>query len=195
MLHVIYYIYTVYELHMCMWDQNRDVYSVQRVVLEWEDLKVIWAMQFPPPSLYCALHCTQRCYCRTANCSRTGHAKRGATCTYLKACSPPHFSTPTALKQHRDQSIRPVPISDSDYSDMYQWTVIHIKWQWQWSVNHIHCTVYLVCALCTIEWSSWSQVKWFSDLVIQWFSDSVTLQWSVIQWSELVISDSVIQWH
>ena len=69
-----------------------------------------------PPSLYC----TQRCYCRTANCSRTSHAKRGATCTYLKACSPPHFSTPTALKQHRDQSIRPVPTSDSDYSDIYQ---------------------------------------------------------------------------
>ena len=73
-----------------------------------------------PPSLYCAPHCTQRCYCRTANCSRTGHAKRGATCAYLKACSPPHFSTPTALKQHRDQSIRPVSISDSDYSDISQ---------------------------------------------------------------------------
>ena len=29
-------------------------------------------------------------------------------------------STPTALKQHRDQSIRPVPLSDSDYSDIYQ---------------------------------------------------------------------------
>ena len=146
---------------MCMWDQTRDVYSVRRVVLEWEDLKVMWAMQFPPFSLYRDLHCTH-CYCKTANCSRTGHAKRGATCTYLKACSPPHFSTPTALKQHRDQSIRPVPISDSDYSDISQWTVIHIKWQWQWSVNCIHCTVYLACALCIP--SDRLDRKW-SDLV------------------------------
>ena len=85
-----------------------------------------------------------------------GHAKRGATCTYLKACSPPHLSSPTALKQHRDQSKRPVPTSDSDYSDIYQWTVIHIKWQWQWSVNRLHCLVYLACALCITKWSSWS---------------------------------------
>ena len=33
-----------------MWAQTRDVYSVRRVVFEWEDLKVKWAMQFPPLS-------------------------------------------------------------------------------------------------------------------------------------------------
>ena len=161
-----------------MWAQTRDVYSVQRVVFEWEDLKVKWAMQFPP-SLYCAPRCTQRCYCRTANCSRIGHAKRGATCTYLKACSSLHLSSPTALKQHRDQSIRPVPTSDSDYSDIYQWTVIHIKWQWQWSVNRLHYLVHYQVIILII-----SEV-----IVNQWFSDSVikvTLKWSVIQWRELV---------
>ena len=47
-LHVICYCIYIYKLHMCMWDQTRDVYSVRRVVLEWEDLKVMWAMQFPP---------------------------------------------------------------------------------------------------------------------------------------------------
>ena len=33
-----------------MWAQTRDVYSVRRVVFEWEDLKVKCAMQFPPLS-------------------------------------------------------------------------------------------------------------------------------------------------
>ena len=60
------------------------------------------------------------------NCSRT--MQKGVQPATIKmACSPLLASTPTALKQHRDQSIRPVPLSDSDYSDIYQWTVIHIK--------------------------------------------------------------------
>ena len=41
----------IYKLHMCMWAQARDVYSVWRVVFEWEDLKVTWAMQFSPLAL------------------------------------------------------------------------------------------------------------------------------------------------
>ena len=89
------------------------------------------------------------------NCSRT--MQKGVEPATIKmACSPLLSSTPTALKQHRDQSIRPVPLSDSDYSDIYQWTVIRIKWQWQWSVNRLHCLVYLACALCITKWSSWS---------------------------------------
>ena len=53
------------------------------------------------------------------NCSRTMQ-KRVQPATIKMACSPLLASTPTALKQHRDQSIRPVPLSDSDYSDIYQ---------------------------------------------------------------------------
>ena len=125
-LHVICYLLCIYiyVLHMWVWDQTREVCSVQRVVLEWEDFKVIWAMQSPLSlSLYLDLRCTQRCYCKTA----VGPCKKGVQPATIKRACSPLSSTPTALKQHRDQSIRPVPLSDSDYSDIYQWTVIHIK--------------------------------------------------------------------
>ena len=42
-----YMLYVIYMLHMWIWDQTREVCFVRRVVLEWEDFKVIWAMQFP----------------------------------------------------------------------------------------------------------------------------------------------------
>ena len=44
-----------------------------------------------PPSRYCAPHCPH-CYCKLQIAVGPGHAKRGATCTYLKACSSLHCS-------------------------------------------------------------------------------------------------------
>ena len=153
-LHVICYMLYIYMLHMWMWDQTREVCSVRRVVLEWEDFKVIWAMQslslsrsLPRPTLHTEM--------LLQNCSRT--MQKGVQPATIKtACNSLLFSTPTALKQHRDQSNRPVQYLSVIVinSDIYQWTVIHLKWQWQWSVNLIHCTVYLVCALCITKWLS-----------------------------------------
>ena len=124
--------YVFAHTHVHVHVQSRKACSVRQVVFEWEDFKVKWAMQFPPSrcASRCASRCIQRCYCY---CKKSavgpGHAKRGATCSYkngMQFCTPQ--LTPTALKQHREQSIWPVPTSDSDYSDIYQWTVIYKKW-------------------------------------------------------------------
>ena len=113
----MYYVTCYVSLYDYMWVahthvhvQTREVYSVRQVVLEWEDLKVMWAMQFPPRAT------APRAAHRDATAELQiavgpGHAKRGATCTYLKACSPPCISyysnsfKATALEQHREQSI------------------------------------------------------------------------------------------
>ena len=69
--------YAITHVHV----QTREVYSVGPVVLEWEDLKVMWAMQFPPRAT------APRAAHRDATAELQiavgpGHAKRGATCTF-----------------------------------------------------------------------------------------------------------------
>ena len=124
--------YVFAHTHVHVHVQSRKACSVRQVVFEWEDFKVKWAMQFPP--LHAALRAAPRAAYRDATATAKsavgpGHAKRGATCSYkngMQFCTPQ--LTPTALKQHREQSIWPVPTSDSDYSDIYQWIVIYKKW-------------------------------------------------------------------
>ena len=91
------------------------------------------------------------------------------------ACSSAHLSTPTALRQHREQSIWPVPTSDS---------VI----QWYRTVKVISDTVPL----------KWSVIQWSDSVIIQWYSDTqryiILSQWySDSQWYIILSSDYLNQ--